>query len=248
MRLASVASLLFGLAPLAMAQSAAHWGYEGKTGPQSWNRLDPSYAACGKGHAQSLIDIRGTHLNKALQPIEYHYISGGVKIENNGHTVMVTVHPGSYIVADGVRYDLIQFHFHHPGEETVKGHFSDLDVHLVHKSAEGKLVVIAVRFNQDTGVPNALMALLWPHLPTTPGKSEEVTEMINPGGFLPANRAYWTYTGSLTTPPCTEGVRWFIYKDEVSISRAQFKLFSQIYRLNSRPVQEAHGRHIEASE
>jgi carbonic anhydrase len=248
MRFVSIASLLFSLAPLAMAQSTAHWSYEGKTGPFAWSRLDPSYAACAKGHEQAPIAIRGTHLNKALAPVEFHYISGGVKIENNGHTIQVTVHPGSYILVDGTRYDLVQFHFHHPGEEAIKGTPADMDVHLVHRSADGKLAVIAVRFNQDHDIANALMATLWPHLPATVGKSEELTDLINPGGFLPASRSYWTYTGSLSTPPCTEGVRWFIYQDEVPISRAQFRAFASLYRFNARQLQDAHGRRIEASE
>ena len=92
------------------------------------------------------------------------------------------------------------------------------------------------------------MATLWPHLPATVGKSEELTDLINPGGFLPASRSYWTYTGSLSTPPCTEGVRWFIYQDEVPISRAQFRAFASLYRFNARQLQDAHGRRIEASE
>ena len=119
--------LSLGLAALAAAQTTAHWDYEGKTGPLGWGKLDPAYQACSKGHEQSPIDIRGAHLNKALQPIEFHYIAGPVTLENNGHTIVVHVDPGSYIVAGGVRYDLVQFHFHHPSEETVKGKLSDME-------------------------------------------------------------------------------------------------------------------------
>lgn len=245
MKIFATACLFAFSASLAIAQSAANWNYTGANGPDLWSRLDPSYAACNKGHQQSPIDIHGTHLNPALQPVEYHYISGGLRLENTGHAMQGIVHPGSYILVDGVRYDLLRFEFHHPAEHPVKGKLADMDVQLVHKSAEGKYVIVAVRFLQDTSVPNALMALLWPHLPTAAGKSEEVTDRINPGGFLPADRSYWTYTGSLTAPPCTEGVRWFVYQQEVSISRAQFKTFAQLYRVSSRPTQDAHGRRIE---
>ncbi|WP_420238917.1 carbonic anhydrase [Telmatobacter bradus] len=248
MKILAIASCFALLASLAVAQSGAPWSYEGKTGPIIWSKLDPAYAACNKGHAQSPIDIRGAHLDKALRPIEFHYISGGVTFENNGHTLLATVHPGSYIVADGVRYDLVQFHFHHPGEEVIKGKFADMDVHLVHKSADGKLAVVAVRFQQDQDIPNALLSTLWQHLPTAPGKSEIITEPINPGGFLPQDRGYWTYTGSLTAPPCTEGVRWFIFQQDMTMSRSQFKLANALLHVNARPLQDAHGRHIEASE
>jgi carbonic anhydrase len=233
---------------LASAQHAAHWDYYGKTGPLNWGRLDPAYAACSQGKEQSPIDIRGAHLNKALQPIEFHYLAGPVALENNGHSIEVTVNPGSYIVANGVRYDLQQFHFHHPAEEAVNGKLTDMDVHLVHKSADGKLAVIAVRLSEDRGDPNATLATLWEHLPTTPGAAGKVTYMVNPGGLLPADRGYWSYMGSLTTPPCTEGVRWFVFEQPLSISRTQLRAFAALYKLNSRPLQDPHGRRIEANE
>jgi carbonic anhydrase len=245
---ALAALLLLASASLAAAQSTAHWSYEGKTGPIVWSKLDPSYAACNKGHEQSPIDIRGAHLNKALPPIEFHYISGGVTMVNNGHAIQANVHPGSYIVAGGTRYDLVQFHFHTPSEEAVHGKYSDMDVHLVHKSADGKLAVIAVRFIRDQDIPNAQLATLSEHLPRAEGKEEKIDEMVNPAGFLPADRGYWTYTGSLTTPPCTEGVRWFVFEQEMPMSRTQYRLFTSIYKINSRPLQDAHGRRIEANE
>src|SRR5208337_2250808 len=180
------------------AQSTAPFDYEGKRGALAWGKLDPAYKACSQGHEQSPIDIRGARLNKALQPIEFHYISGPVTLEHNGHTVIVHVDPGSYIVANGVRYDLVQFHFHHPAEEAVKGKLTDMDIHLVHKSADGKIAVIAIRLVEDRGDANAVLATLWDHLPKTAGATEKVTEFINPGGLLPADRGYWTYMGSLT--------------------------------------------------
>jgi carbonic anhydrase len=252
MRFTALAALALALAAVAAlpatAQATASWDYEGKRGALNWGKLDPDYKTCSKGREQSPIDIRGARLNKALQPIEFHYMAGPVKLENNGHTVLAHVDPGSYIVAAGVRYELVEFDFHHPSEETVKGKFSDMEVHLTHKSADGKLAVIAVRLVEDVSNPNAVLATLWQHLPTKTGTSEKVPDMVNPGGFLPADRGYWTYEGSLTIPPCTEGVRWYVFEQELSLSRDQLRAFAALFRVNTRPAQDAHGRRIEANE
>lgn len=248
MRLSSLIFLPAVLATVAAAQSPVQWDYQGKDGPAFWGRLSPAYQACSSGHEQSPIDIRGARLNKALQPIQFHYIAGPLTLVNTGHTVEVNVDPGSYIVAGGVRYDLIEFHFHHPSEHTVKGKLSDMEIHLVHKSADGKLAVVAVRLNEDRGFPNATLAALWEHLPTVAGKAEKITDMVDAAGLLPADRGYWTYTGSLTAPPCTEGVQWFVFEQELSISREQFRAFANLYKLNSRPLQNPRGRKIEADE
>jgi carbonic anhydrase len=256
MRLIACAAILFATAASALAQntptdaipSNTPWEYTGGRGPLVWGKLDPAYSACSKGHEQSPVDIHGAHLNKALQPIEFHYIGGSVTLENNGHTIVANVNPGSYIVAGGTRYDLLQFHFHTPSEEAVNGKLTDMVVHLVHKSADGKIAQIAVRFAQERGTPNAVMAMLWPHLPKAKGATEKVTDMVNPGGFLPRDRGYWTYIGSATTPPCTEGVRWFVFENEISMSLDELRLFQSIFKMNSRPLQDLHGRRIEANE
>ena len=248
MRFPIFAALALISATLAAAQATAPWDYEGKRGSLVWDKLDPAYKACSQGHQQSPIDIHHAYLNKALQPIEFHYIAGPVTLENDAHTVFVHVDPGSYIVAGGVRYDLIGFDFHHPAEEPVKGKLTDMDVHILHKSADGKLAILAVRLVEDLSSPNALLATLWPHLPTTPGATESVTDMVSPAGLLPADRGYWTYEGSLTTPPCTEGVRWFVYEQPVPLSRGQLRAFAALFKVNTRPLQDPHGRRIEADE
>jgi carbonic anhydrase len=255
MRISAFFAVLFLISSLASAQTTehtaqttAHWDYYGKTGPLGWGKLDPAYRACSEGKEQSPIDIRGAHLNRALPPIEFHYIGTSVEVDNNGHTIEIHVRPGSYITVNGVRYDLQQFHFHHPSEEAVNGKLADMSAHLVHKSADGKLAVIAVRLSEERGDPNAALASLWEHLPTTPGATDKVTDMINPAGLLPGDRGYWTYVGSLTTPPCTEGVRWFVLEQTLSISRAQLQAFARLYKIDSRPLQDTHGRRIEANE
>jgi carbonic anhydrase len=175
-------------------------------------------------------------------------MAGPVTLENNGHAIVGHVDPGSYMLAGGVRYDLVEFVFHHPSEETVKGKLSDMDVQLVHKSADGKIAIVAVRLLEDIAKPNAELATLWPHLPQKAGSSEKVADMVNPGGLLPADRGYWTYMGSLTTPPCTEGVRWFVFEQEVTLSRSQLRTFAPLFKVNTRPFQDPHGRRIEANE
>lgn len=248
MRLLFVAGLIVAMAPAASAQSTSSWNYQGKTGPLNWGKLDPAYKVCSEGREQSPIDIRSAHLNKNLQPIQFHYLAGPVTLENDGHTILAHVNPGSYILVDGVRYELKEFHFHHPSEEAVKGKLTDMVVHLVHKSADGKMAEIAVRLTAERGDPNAVLATLWPHLPAKKGTVEKVNELVNPGGFLPADRGYWTYTGSETVPPCSEGVRWFVFEEVLSISNAQLRDFTSLFRMNSRPMQDTHGRRIEANE
>jgi carbonic anhydrase len=248
MRFSALVALALLMATFAAAQSNTPWDYEGKRGALVWGKLDPGFKVCSQGHEQSPIDVRGARLNKTLQPIEFHYIAGPVTEEHNGHTIVVHVDAGSYIVAGGVRYELVQFDFHHPGEEPVKGKLTDMDIQLLHRSADGKLAIVVVRLTEDMGNPNAVLATLWEHLPKSAGQTQKVADLVSPGGLLPADRGYWTYTGSLTTPPCTEGVRWFIFEQELSLSRDQLRAFGALFKINSRPLQDAHGRRIEANE
>ena len=165
MRLSAIAALLFGCAALCAAQSGANWTYEGKTGPIVWGKLDPAYQACSKGHEQSPLDIRSTHPDKSLQPLEFHYIAGPMTLENTGRGIVAHVDPGSTMVANGVRYHLVELEFHHPSEHSVKGKLADMEVDLIHRSDDGKVAIVAVRLNQDRGFPNALLSTLWAHLP-----------------------------------------------------------------------------------
>jgi carbonic anhydrase len=239
MRFSVLAALFLGTAAMAAAQTTANWSYEGKNGQLAWSKLDPSWGACAKGHEQSPIDIRGAKLDKTLKPIEFHYMSGPVTLENTGLTIVAHVDRGSYIMVDGVRYDLVSFDFRHPAE---------MSIHLLHKSADGKMVIVAVRVVEDRSLGNAILAMLWDHLPKVAHKTETITDLVNPGGLLPADRSYWTYTGSLTTPPCTEGVQWFVFEQELGISRTQLRTFSSMFKMDTREPQDPHGRKILAHE
>jgi carbonic anhydrase len=236
------------LASLSSAQTAAKWNYYGKTGPLGWGKLDPAYKACSVGREQSPMDIRGARLNKELKPIEFHYLAGTETLENNSHTVVVHVNPGSYIVAGGTRYNLIQYEFRTPSEEAVKGKLTDMSVQFLHKSADGQMAILAVRLTENQDAPNAVLATLFSQLPRKAGETTKISEMVNPGGLLPSERGYWTYMGSLTTPPCTEGVRWFVFQEPVTLSRTQLHNYTSIFHMNTRPLQDAHGRQIEANQ
>lgn len=247
MRLYTIAALLF-TGSACLAQNNANWSYQGKTGPLVWGKLDPSYQACSKGHEQSPVDIRGARLDTMLQPIEFHYIGGAVTLTNDGRGISVSVNPGSYIMAAGVRYNLIRYEFHRPSEYAVRGKLSEMEVDLIHRADDGKEAIVAVRLSVDRGNPNATMSTLWEHMPATAGVSQKVTDMINAAGLLPTDRGYWTYIGSELTPPCSEGVRWFVFENEISISRGQLRAFANLFRMNTRPLQDLHGRRIEANE
>ena len=246
MRRIAIAILGMCVALPAAAQQK-DWSYEGKQGPMNWAHLDSSWRACGDGKQQSPIDIKGARLSPDAKPIEFHYISSSMILVNTGHTVEVQPKPGSYIIADGTRYELVEFHFHHPGEETVNGKLSDMSVQFVHKSADGRVAIIAVRLNETTNA-NVLLAGLWEHLPKTAGATDKMTQFLNPAALLPVDRGYWAYDGSLTAPPCTEGVRWFVMEQMVEISRDQRRAFAALYKVNSRLLQDRHGRKIVASE
>ena len=241
---------LIVLAGAVWAEDSNHghaWTYAGAEGPQHWGELQPAYSICKLGKEQSPIDIRNVE-NVKLPAIQFDYKPSPLTILDNGHTIQVDYAPGSFIVVGDKRYELKQFHFHHPSEEAVKGKFTDMDVQLLHRSNDGRLAIVTVRLIEDVSSSNAVLAMLWPHLPRKAGASEKVQEMVNAAGFLPVDRGYWTYMGSLSTPPCTEGVRWFVFVQELSVSRAQLRAFVALFRMNTRGLQDTHGRRIEAND
>ncbi len=249
MRHSALALLVLStVSALATAQANPNWSYQGKSGPAFWGKISPDYSACSKGQQQSPVNIRNARLNTALQPLAFHFLAGPVTVTNTGNSIQVHVDPGSALIADGIRYELISFTFHSPSEHTIRNKLSDMEVDIMYRSADGKQAGVAILLNEGEGFPNATMATLWQHLPARAGQSDKVTDMVNPGGLLPADRGYWTYMGSELTPPCTEGVRWFVLEQSVSISRSQYNAFAALYTRNTRPTQDLHGRKIEANE
>jgi carbonic anhydrase len=222
----------------------SHWTYEGKTGPEAWAKLDPEWSACA-GKRQSPIDIRDS-VRLDLDNIKFDYKPSPLKIVDNGHTVQVIYVPGSSITVNGEQFNMVQFHFHRPAEERVNGRTFDMVAHLVHKNKEGKLAVVAVLM-QAAG-ENPFIRTLWTHLPLDTGVEVSVpTVSIDLNQFLPRSRGYFAFSGSLTTPPCTEGVLWIVLRSPIQVSRQQISVFAKLYKNNARPVQSANGRLIKES-
>ena len=247
MRISFLAAVVLCATTMAAAQNAP-WDYVGKRGALAWGKLDPAYRACSQGHEQSPIDIRGARLNKALKPIEFHYIAGPVTLENTGQTIVVHVDPGSYIVAGGVRYDLVQFHFHHPSEEAVKGKLTDMDVHLLHKSADGKMAVIAVRLNIEVGDANATLATLWQHLPDNGGREREDHGHGESGRAAAGGPRLLDLHGLTDDPAMYRGRALVCLRESDEHQPGTVSRLCGGVQMNSRPLQDAHGRRIEANE
>jgi len=242
--LIGAALTLLSIAGPAAAQhtSAAHWEYEGADGPSHWGALDKTYKTCSAGKLQSPIDIREAK-SADLPAITFSYRPSPLKLIDNGHTVQVTYAPGSFITVGKQRYELQQFHFHHPSEEKVAGKSYPMVAHLVHKNAAGQLAVVAVLLSKGTA--NSLLEKLWRYLPVAPGKEvAPKSETIDVTDLLPTARGYYTFTGSLTTPPCSEGVTWFVLKAPEPISQAQADAFGRIYQRDARPTQPLNGRDV----
>jgi carbonic anhydrase len=216
---------------------AAHWDYEGAMGPENWGKEFPT---CGKGKSQAPLNIKGP-FEKVRFSVAPDYKQGQLKIVNNGHTIQVNVPVGSKIRIDGRAYDLLQFHFHRPSEEHIDGKPSVMVVHFVHKNLEGELAVLAVMLRE--GNENPGIKTLWTHAP--PKEGPEVVPdgvMFNPANLLPREMDFFHYDGSLTTPPCTEKVKFFILKSQVNISKEQVSDFP--FKMNARPIQPPNGRPI----
>ena len=228
----------------AAAMRQIPWAYEGEGGPQNWSRLKSEFATCSSGTRQSPIDIRDG-IKVTLEPIKFDYKSSYFRIVDNGHTIQVSVGPGLNITVMGKTYELQQFHFHRPAEERIDGRAFDMVVHLVHKDLDGKLAVVAVLL--DRGVEHPTIQTLWNNLPLEKNASYQPSVTINPADLLPADRSYFTYMGSLTTPPCSEGVLWMVMRQAAQISPEQIAIFSRFYRNNARPLQPPGDRIIKES-
>ena len=238
--LASLAALAMGSAHAADAHPA-HWSYTGKTDAAHWAKLDKANAACKLSREQSPINIDEKHLTRsALAPLAFSYVAGAAEVVNNGHTVQVNLPAGGVLQAGDESTKLLQFHFHTPSEETVNGKHYPMVAHFVHKGDDGTLSVVAVLFKE--GKENATLAPVFAALPAegTPAPLAS----FDPAAVLPENRAYYKFTGSLTTPPCSDGVHWQVLKTPVELSKQQIAAFRKLYPMNARPVQPLNGRHV----
>ena len=212
------------------------WGYEGDGGPSEWAELAPEFAICGEGKAQSPIDIRDV-VETALVDIEFQYGETANHIVNNGHTIQVDVDAGSHIVYNGITYDLLQFHFHAPSEHTIAGEAAPMEIHFVHKDRNSNnLAVVGILLNEGENANDAY-APVFDSMPAEVGAPDMDGESIELESLLPDRRGYFTYQGSLTTPPCSEVVRWLLLDTPVALSSAQMAAYRAIYDDNARPLQ-----------
>ena len=216
-----------------------HWGYQGDEGPEHWG---DNFPVCAKGKKQSPLNIVGP-FEKSKDALSVAYQEGPLKILNNGHTIQVNVEPGSSLMINKEAYELLQFHFHRPSEEQIDGKNAAMVAHFVHKSKAGKLAVIGVLLNE--GKENPAIKTLWDNLPPKEGVEHLPKVKFNPSALLPSSLTHYAYEGSLTTPPCTEGVNFYILKTSVDLSKIQVTKFP--FKMNARPVQNLNGRKISAN-
>lgn len=220
------------------------WSYDGEDGPANWSSINVDWAKCGTGNRQSPIDIRDG-MKVDLEQIVFDYNPASFTVVDNGHTIEVNLNGGNYITVQNRTYELLQFHFHRPSEERINGKSFEMVVHLVHKDAEGKMAVVSVLL--ERGKAHSLIQTVWNNLPLEKGDVVSPSVVLDMKELLPKHRDYFTYMGSLTTPPCSEGVLWLVMKEPVQASPAQMALFSRLYPLNARPVQASGGRVIKES-
>ncbi len=217
-----------------------HWEYEGKTGPENWGKLSPDFATCEIGRNQSPINIEDT-MRASLKPIRGIQKFPAKEIFNNSHTVQVNFKTGNMLVLDSAPYQMKQVHFHAPSENTIKGKSYPLEAHFVHADAKGNLTVVGVMFN--VGKANAGLTKLWSQMSDKEGKPIALKTRVTPAEMMPENRAYYRFSGSLTTPPCSEGVRWILLKTPMTASKEQIEAFEKaVHHNNNRPVQALNGR------
>lgn len=223
-----------------------HWSYHaGHGGPVGWGELDPAFETCGLGKNQSPIDIRNA-VKADLPALQTAYSASAPTIWNNGHTIQVNLAPGNSLRVGDNTYELLQFHFHTPSEEAINGKRAAMVAHFVHKDAAGKLGVIGVLIDQASK-PNPVFAPIFAHLPR---EGERITVdglTLDLNAMLPQDKSYYAFSGSLTTPPCSEGVSWMVLKNKITLGSSQVKAFRQIFSSNARPLQALNGREIRES-
>jgi len=229
--------------PVSVEAGGPHWGYGEKDGPAHWAELSPGYAMCGQGRNQSPVDISDA-VEADLPPVAFHYGGAVTEVVNNGHTIQANYRPGSYIEVDGKRFELKQFHFHAPSENRIGGKSFPMEAHFVHAAEDGSLAVVAVLM--DVGKTNPALDALWRKMPMEPGGKSVPDGEVRAGDLLPEDRDYYRYNGSLTTPPCTEGVLWLVMKAPIVVSARQVETFRKAMHdhPDNRPLQPLNARII----
>jgi len=221
--------------------NAVHWSYSGEGAPANWGKIDPRFTTCSNGVNQSPIDLTG-FTESELPAIAFNYNLTSSDILNNGHAIQANVKNGSSITVDGKVFRLKQFHFHNPSENNINGKSFPLEAHFVHANDAGELAVVAVMFEE--GEENKALTELWAKMPQNVGDTNPI-DAKNLDALLPKDRDYYRFNGSLTTPPCTEGVRWLVMKNAITLSATQIEMFKKVmHHHNNRPIQATNARVI----
>jgi len=230
------------------AHGSGHWSYSGATGPEAWGKLQAEFGVCATGQRQSPINIEDSNtLQGPAEPLLFNYTPSNGTVINNGHTVQVDVQGSNTLTVRGSNYALVQIHFHSPSEEQINFRNYAMVAHLVHKNAEGQLAVVAVLL--EPGQANAFIDTVWTYMPLDVNDRVRMPAgLFELKGLLPQDQRYYQFLGSLTTPPCTEGVLWMVLKQPVQISAAQLRLFQQLYPNNARPVQPVNNRPVRSAQ
>nr|WP_297524510.1 carbonic anhydrase family protein [uncultured Roseateles sp.] len=226
------------------AKPSTPWSYTGEGAPDKWGQLQPEFRQCAIGTRQSPIDLRDT-IKVDQERLQFDYKPSSFSVVDNGHTIQVNVAPGNALTIMGRRYELQQFHFHRPSEERINGRQYDMVAHLVHKDADGRQATVAVLL--ERGQDQTLIQTVWNYLPLERGDTYAAPVPIDLTQLLPRDQAYFSYMGSMTTPPCTEGVLWLVLRQPVQVSSQQISVFSHLYPMNARPLQAQSGRLIKES-
>ncbi|MGF1683535.1 carbonic anhydrase [Photobacterium minamisatsumaniensis] len=222
----------------AVVSHATEWSYTGERGAEHWG---DTFATCGEGVNQTPIDVNKA-IKAELVPLHIDYQGSVKEIINNGHTIQANITGENTLTVDNEEFALKQFHFHTPSENYINGKQYPLEAHFVHANQQGQLAVIAVMFNTGPRANDQLNMLL----EAIPKKdtATQLTSTFNPAELLPRDREYYRFNGSLTTPPCSEGVRWFMMKDHQSGSEKQVGSLHGVMGDNARPLQPLNARVI----
>lgn len=233
-----IAGALLALAGTAVA-GEGHWSYEGKEAPEHWGSLKNEFALCKQGVNQSPIDIRAL-ADADLSPLQLDYQGKVASVINNGHTLQANFGTGNQLTLEGNSFELKQVHMHAPSENTINGKQYPLEAHFVHADADGRLAVIGIMFEE--GASNPGFAALAPAYPAKASDAVPFGAELSPKAFFPQSLDYFRFNGSLTTPPCSEGVRWVVLKQVQTLSADELKAFTSVYSNNARPVQPVNAR------
>jgi carbonic anhydrase len=224
-----------------LAASAAHWSYQGADGPDHWGKIDAASKVCATGSQQSPIDIVNP-IKAQLPPIKIAWHDRCETIVNNGHTIQLEVVPGSTLSLNSDSYTLLQFHFHHPSEHMIAGKPFAMEAHFVHQNGAGNLAVLGVMMKE--GSSNAVFKKIAETMPKQAGPPVKADKTIDPHALIPSERGYYTYEGSLTTPPCSQTVTWLLLRESIQVAKDDIDAFAKVFPMNARPLQDENRRFV----